>query len=73
MKVTYTDIAASKHDAGFYREFITEEFGSVLTYGGSSLSYNAAYKHCKRLAKIIGASVENIISQVVEDYKLMEE
>lgn len=73
MKVTYSDVIASKHDAGIYREFITERFGPVLTYGGSSFSYNEAYRHCKRLARIIGTSVENIISQVVEDYKLMEE
>ena len=67
-KVTYTELAASKFDAGIFRTYLWQNYGHALTFGSSPKGYFRAIRLCKKLAKITGVPVEVVIENVRVDY-----
>jgi hypothetical protein len=48
-------------------------YGQVLTYGGCCSQMSRAMRRVKRLARVAGLSVEQVVADVQEDYRTIEE
>ena len=71
MKVTYREVIANKYDAGLYRGFIAQNYGSALKFGATSETYRMARKHYRCLARMIDTTVEEVVRQAVEDDEII--
>lgn len=61
------------NDAGLLREYVSEHYGSLFTYGGcSSMAWSNAGKDVARLAKMTGLTREEIISDIKKDHEMLE-
>lgn len=64
---TYVDVVRADHDATIYREWICEEFGGLLVFGGSPSDWARAFRHINKLAKKTGLSREEVMADARED------
>lgn len=60
-------------DAGLYREYVAVRFGQVLTHGGHFMTMDRAMRHVKRIAKMTGLTVYDVLDGVRSDYNTMDE
>lgn len=57
-------------DAGKYREWIVQQFGDVLTHGGTSgKTKDTADRHVKNLSKLLNTSSKKVLKDIQKDYK----
>jgi hypothetical protein len=62
------------NDAGLLREYIAVRHGATLTFGGCSFDqFTRARKHCRRLASLIGSSIDAVMDSARADYELIAE
>ena len=66
--ITFADVVKEKYDAGLYRQYIAQNHGSIFIFGGSFPLYELALFHCKRLAKLTGNTLEDMIENAKNDY-----
>ena len=59
-------------DAGLLREYIAERYGAILSFGGDGHTYHLAMCLAKRLARMTGIDLEEIIAAIRSDYEAME-
>lgn len=66
MTIRFT--TATWNDAGLLREYTASRFGFTLMYGGSPALMTRAIRCCKRLARLTGHDLLDVISTAAADW-----
>lgn len=61
------------HDAGLLREYLVKNYGKYFEFGGSAKTYFHAVKIARRLAKMTGQNIEQVIDDIRADYRELPE
>jgi hypothetical protein len=69
--IRYTPETA--RDAGLLREYIASNYGSTLTHGGPTSSWQSARRLCASLSRLTGIPVSDVQAQIRADYAQIEE
>lgn len=63
---------ATWNDAGELREYVAARYGSALKHGCRPDTHRRAISACRRLGRLTGRTVEQVIEQAMVDYDLSD-